>query len=81
MITLLILPLMITPPDPSVDDHATADRSVRQTHLVWVTLSACRTDRESPLMITILILLLMITPADLSIDDHATADRSVRQTH
>ena len=62
MITLLILPLMITPANPSVDDHATADRSVRQTHRLWVTPSAYRTDRGSPLMITLLILPLMITP-------------------
>ena len=61
MATLLILPLMNTPADPSVDDHATADRSIRQTHLQWVTPSTYCTDRGSPLMITLLILPLMIT--------------------
>ena len=81
MITLMILPWMITSTDSSVDDHATADRSVWQTHSLWVTPSAYRTGRESPLMITLLILMWMITPADPSVDDDATADRSVRQTH
>ena len=71
MITLLILPLIITPADPSVDNSATADRSVWQTHWLWVTLSEYRTDRGSPLVITLLILPLMITPADPFVDDHS----------
>ena len=81
MIPLLMLPLMVTPAHPSVDDHPTTDRSVRQTHWLWVTTSAYRTDRGSPLTITLLILPLMIKSADSSVADHATADRSVQQTH
>ena len=53
--------------DPSVDDHTTADRSVRQTHWLWITPSAYRTDRGSKLMITLLIRTRIITPEDPSL--------------
>ena len=79
--SLLIFPSRITPAGPSVDDHAIAYCTVRQTHCLWVTPSTYRTDSGSPLIITLLILPLMMTPVDPSVVDHVTADRSVRQTH
>ena len=67
MITLVILPLMITPAAPSVDDHATGDCNVRQTH--W--LDTVRVSHR-----------LWITVDDHSLDhsveDHATLILALR---
>ena len=73
MITLLIVPLMITPADPSVDDHATGSQRSADP------LTVGHTVRVSQLMITLLILPLMITSADPSVDDHSSVDHSVQQ--